>query len=264
MSINPTEQQIIDDMISYLSINTSITNFEDGSIAKGLVSAFAKQLYKQYQILQIRAASGFLSTSAGMYLDMIGELVNCIRFTGESDENFRYRIAHQIQIVASSNETAIKFICLAIEGVKNVIIRKFARGIGTFDAYIITDEPVTPASVLTEAQTAINSAAAAGISGYALSPAPLPVDMKIRLISNKTITPAIKRAVELAIKAVVDNIGLGGTMIIDQLTKAIMNASNDIIEFDYNEIKVGGRFISPANYSASSDERLYLRGITIV
>ncbi|HLO11234.1 MAG TPA: baseplate J/gp47 family protein [Pseudoneobacillus sp.] len=264
MLINPTEQQIIDDMISYLSLNTSITNFDDGSIAKGLVIAFAKQLYKQYQIFKIRGAAGYLSTSTGMYLDMMGELVNCTRFTSETDDNYRYRIAHQIQIVASSNETAIKFRCLAIDGVKNVVVKKFARGIGTFDVYILTDDPVTPADILSEAQSVIDDAAAMGISGYALSPAPIPIDMKIKLISNKTITQSMKKAVEFAVKTYIDSIELGGTMIIDQVTKAIMNASSDIIEFDYNEIKINGRFISPINYSASSDERLYLRGISIV
>lgn len=264
MIIAPTETQIIEDMKEYLQKNTGITNFEDGSIALALVSTVARQLVRQYQVLETYHRSAYLSTSSGMYLDMIGELLNCYRFSGETDNNYRYRVAHAIEEALGSNEEAIRLRCMAVEGVKNVVIKKYARGVGTFDVYVITDDPQTPSDILEEVQTIIDSSQADGVHGKALSPKVVPVDMKIKIISNEKLSEVTKSLVEQAIYSYFDTLELGDSIIISQLGKSILNASESIVEFEYLEFKIDDRLISPRDYVSASDERLYVRNLVIL
>jgi uncharacterized phage protein gp47/JayE len=264
MLITLAEDQILQDMIDYLSANTPITDFREGSIARAILAAVAKQINKQYQMLDIQSRAGYISTTSGLYMDLIGDLLNCPRYANEPESNYRYRIAHQVQTVAGSNEEAIRLLCLAIPDVKNVIVKNYARGIGTFDVYVITNESVTPSSILTQAQQIIDKYAAGGISGIAVSPTPIPIDLKLRLVcSGDTASNVVKGLVRNSIAAYFDGLDLGGSLVIDQVTKAIMNASELIQEFDYIELKVNNRATSPANYPATSNERLYLRDLVI-
>lgn len=144
------------------------------------------------------------------------------------------------------------------------MIKNFARGVGTFDVYAISDEPTTPSSLLTEVQNVIDSSLTGGISGLALSPTPVPIDIKIRLVTSSALTGTLKGAVQTAISKYFDSLDLGGSMIIDQVTKTILNSSNVIQQFDYVEVKINNRLSGPVNYTSSSNERLYLRNLVIL
>lgn len=264
MIIKPTEGQIVAEMKSWLERETSITNFSNGSVTNSFLIAVAKQIVKQYSMLEVYNNAGNISLSSGSYLDLIGEFFGCTRGYNESDTNYRYRIVHMIQIVASSNEESIKMRCMAIEGVKDIIVKKFARGIGTFNIYILTNSPTTPASILTEAQNIINEYQAEGVNGLALSPAPIAVEMKIRVVSKNGITSYLTSSINNGVSDYFDSLKMGDSVAITDINRRIYLSNSDVINFEFLEFKVNGRPTRPSDIKAVDGERLYLRSLVIL
>ncbi len=253
-----SETDIINDIINYVQKNTPITNFDEGSVAGGLIRSIAKQLYRQYEILNVYNNNSRISTASGINLDDIGMLLNCPRRASEDDTNYRYRITHQIQAITGANYEAIRLGIMGIASVKRVEIKNYARGIGTFDVYVITDELTTDPAVLSEAQNIIDNSIYPGISGRALSPQGVPVTITI---STQAPASQVQQA-QVAVKSYFDTIGLGGTIVIDQITKAILDAG--IPAFDYKRIQISGYDVTPEDYTALPGERLYLEGLKVV
>ena len=175
-------QQLTREMEEYLTSETSITYTGDGSIARSILETVNEKIEEYYEEFDFNLAMAFVSTAEGSFLDLIGELLDCERQTGEDDENYRYRITNQVYVVAGANRTAIRLSCLSVDNVKDIVISEFSRGPGSFSVYVDVDDYTTENSTINDVQSKIDEVKAQGVYGEALIPLKTIIDMNVKLV----------------------------------------------------------------------------------
>jgi uncharacterized phage protein gp47/JayE len=150
----------------------------------------------------------------------------------ESDANYKYRLMNATLSAEKANEIAIRLACLSTPGVSDCIIRPYARGIGTFDVIVIPTEGIANSTLITAVQTAIDDVKAVGITGTAIAPTIVPVDIEVKLIFVTGTTDYEKETIRSSVKSSIEkytvNIPIGGTFVLNELRQQIMDVSPKI------------------------------------
>jgi uncharacterized phage protein gp47/JayE len=150
----------------------------------------------------------------------------------ENDTNYRFRISNQVLAAEKANETAVRLALLVVPGVSDVILRKYARGIGTFDYIIQTVVPNTPTPIIDACQEAIARVQAEGINGRALAPRLTGMSFQISITWRSDATTedrnSIKRNIAVAIQDYVNNLAVGEEFIYNELIQRVMDVDNKI------------------------------------
>lgn len=150
----------------------------------------------------------------------------------ESDSNYRFRLMNATLAAEKANEIAIRLAALSVNGVADVIIRPYSRGIGTFDVLVVPLEGIATDSLVHSVQNAIDSVKACGIRGTAIKPTIVPVDISVKIIFSNGVTEyrksELRRLVKNSIQNYIVNIPVGGTFILNELRQQIMDVSPDI------------------------------------
>lgn len=209
-------------------------NTSPGSIAKLFMNIVNKHIGDLYDTLTINHLRAFVTTSDGDALDAIGTLLQCFRFNGESDDNYRYRITKQCLVLATSNETAIRLTALTVEGVKDIVLKPYSMGAGSFSVIVLSDEDVTSSGILEEVRQRLLNVHGYGIRYNVVSPTLTYVSIKQRIFLNERLSDAEKQEirydVQLALIDYLSNLKVGEDIILDKITQVIMNVSDDIIQ----------------------------------
>src|SRR5690606_32481995 len=133
-----------------------------------------------------------------------------------------------------ANETAIRFACLSVEGVHDIIIKKYVRGTGTFDVYVITDDPQTPQHILDEVQRKIDETQAIGIDGKAVAPKPKEIDLRIQYTYYANVNEEdkinIRHEAETRLREYFNNLPLGSDIIINRIINLLMDVDRNKIK----------------------------------
>lgn len=170
------------------------------------------------------------SARTGLKVTNVGVINNGSNI--ETDNNYRFRISNQVLASEAANETAVRLSLLVIPGVSNVILRPFARGIGTFDYIIQTVVPNTPDSVIAACQQAISRAQAEGIDGKALAPRLIGMSFQISLTWRNDASASdrtqIKTNIVSAIQDYINNLAVGEEFIRNELIQRILDVDNKI------------------------------------
>lgn len=263
-----SRQEILDDLLTRLQVSTPITAADPGTIARTFIEVLTEEFYDFYNELDLNATMGFVSTATGRYLDLIGSLLDCQRTVGESDSNYRARITQQVYVVAGANYTAIRLKALAVDGVRDVVMRQYTNGAGSFTIHVITDQPSTPVSILNAVKAAVDDAKAYGVYAEVKSPVLIPLELMVRLVFSDDIGGSqktnIRQQVTKQIKNYCDSLILGDTFILNELVQRIMDASNSIKDVDIYSIKVNGTNRFVGNIQTNWDERLVLDVLNII
>lgn len=147
----------------------------------------------------------------------------------ESDDNFRYRISKTVLAAEKANETAIRLAALSVDGVADVIMIPYARGIGSYDVLVIPSEGLATASLLSAVQDAIDDTQAYGITGLAKTPTVVPLDLEISIIFVDKVTDIdqdkIRADVKTSVEQYIVNIPVGGIFIMNELIQQVMDVS---------------------------------------
>lgn len=247
-------------MLDNLVANTPITATTAGGIARGLLEIINEEFENILTSLDLNLVMSFVSTASGSFLDNIGELLNCQRETSESDDNYRYRITQQTSTMSKANETSIRLACLSVEGVKDVILRQFEKGAGTFTAYIITDSLTPSSTILDSVKVAINDVKAFGITAEIKALKIINVNAKLWLTLASGTMPAeqatIKyNAAQAGIKYL-NNIISGETFSVSELIATVIKASTKIQNVEVAEIRIDGDLKPIKNYTIAWNERI--------
>jgi len=327
---------IVRKSLQHLLTRSSITNQNIGGIARSMIEVISMNLSEYYNILDINNSMGFVSTSEGYFLNLIGDLFNLPRIqasqasasgsdqtqkfyvsTGtlhdrindntirrgtqvttsdgslvytvsedtsfanssifvyvpiiaatsgsnynvgintlvkhslgmndifttnervviggtdvESDDNYRFRIINASLSAEKANETAIRISALSVPGVADAVLRPYARGIGSYDVVVIPSDGLATDKMVSDVQNSINTVQAYGITGTAVKPSIVPVEIEVRLmfVNNTSVSTQsnIKTSVRSAIGSYIVNIPLGGTFILNELRQVIMDVSPSI------------------------------------
>ena len=258
---------IYQEAIETLQEKTNITNFNQGGLARSILEIFSDELELAYEKSVQTALFGLISKSEGVWLDELGKLLDCERNPGESDDNFKYRIIHQNQSLAAANKMAIKLACLNVPGVNDVEFRKYVRGTGSFDVYVITDDLESSEEIFEEVQEKINTIQAYGNDGKVAKPRIIPIQLSSTLVFEEGINDDKKKNIRRSAKeAVIDYINnqrLEGEIIITQLINEIMSISDDVHNMIIEEIYVDNKQVFIQDLYFNWDERIVAQNIII-
>ena len=125
-----SKDEMLEAVLTRLRTEGGITETSPGSIARMFAEVMIEEFSPFYDELDLITKMGFISTSTGGYLDLIGELLNCTRDGDESDDNYRARISNQVSVEQSANLIAIRLKTLRIDGVADAQFKRFTRGTG--------------------------------------------------------------------------------------------------------------------------------------
>ena len=147
----------------------------------------------------------------------------------ESDANYRYRLSNATLSAEKANEISIRLAALSVNGVADVLIKKYARGVGTFDIIVIPVEGIANDSLVSSVQTAIDAVTAYGIKGTAIKPTVIPVEIEVRLIFVDNATDfqrsQIRSLARSSIEKYIVNIPIGGDFILNEMRQQVMDVS---------------------------------------
>lgn len=242
------------DDLSKVGFNTSA-----GAIAKLFMNIVNKHIADLYDTLTVNHLRAFVTTSDGDALDAIGKLLQCFRFENEDDDNYRYRIVNQCLVLATSNETAVRLTALVVDGVKDVVLKPYSMGAGSFTVIILSDEDVTDKGILEAVRVKLLDVHGYGIRYNVISPTLTYVTIKQRIFLSEKLSSAekqeIRYAVQLALINYLSNLKVGEDIIIDKITQVIMNVSDHIIQEANMEFYINGEKALYVNQSCRWFER---------
>lgn len=264
--LNKNYDEMLNNAIDKLKRKTQLNDFSAGSVARSLLEVYIDEMDKLYDKLPLSVLMKFVSQASGPYLDEIGKLVNKERKDNESDDNFRYRIIHATEEYAKANQYAIKMPLLNIDGVYNVELKRFTRGTGSFDVYVVTDDPLGSEDIFEQAQEIIEEQEAFGIDGKVLKPDLVYIDLDIIVTFNNNADDKsnIKNTIESKITKYLTNIYFEDQLIITDLITTIKNISPEQIkDVNIQNMFIDEERVSISNKTLNWDEQLVPQNINI-
>jgi uncharacterized phage protein gp47/JayE len=262
-----TTSEVLADLQTRLSSKTDITNVDPGSVARTFLDVLSEEFYQFYSELDLSVTMGFVSTATGTYLNLIGQLLDCTRNAGETDDNYRARITNQVYVVAGANLTSIRLKALAVEGVKDLVFKQYTHGAGSFSCYVISESPQADRATLQAVQSVVDDTKAYGVYAEVLSPVLIPVELMVRLVFSSDATAAekgtIRQNVSKALTDYANNLSMGESFILNEAIQQMMDVSPKIIDLDIYGLAVNNvqKFIG--NLDCKWNERLLLDTLDI-
>lgn len=237
-------------------------NTSPGAIAKLFMNIVNKNIANLYNTLTVNHIRAFVTTADGAALDAIGVLVQCFRLKDETDDNFRYRITNQCLTLATSNETAIRLTALIVDGVKDIILKPYSMGAGSFTVIVLSDEDVTSSGILETVRQKLLDVHGYGIRYNVVSPTLTYVSIKQRLHLDANLSDIekqeIKYDVQLALIDYFSNLKIGENIVIDKITQVIMNVSDKILQESNMAFYINGEKALYVNQSCRWFERFII------
>ena len=161
----------------------------------------------------------------------------------ESDRDYRYRIVNKPLSSANANETAIRLAALSVPGVADVLVKKFSRGVGTIDVFVLGVDPVVNNGVLGAVREVVEKVAAAGIRVSVSRPVLRSLQLTISPTWSPLTTDATKNSLREQVKQLVvadiNSIEIGGSFIVNAVIRDILGLSSSIIDAAVTNMIVG-------------------------
>lgn len=161
----------------------------------------------------------------------------------EDDTHFRARVVGAHISAGKANETAIRLAALSIPGVSDVLVEEFSAGIGTFSLYVISDTPIPSDGLLNAVAQAVRFDKALGIEAIVTRPEYAGFEITIALdylpttqASEKT---NIKSVVGKEAELYINNLGIGGEFIANELTSRVLGVSEKIRDMRVTRFVLG-------------------------
>lgn len=261
---NRDYEEILNEAMRRLQEKTEINNFSSGSIARALLEVYAEPLSNFYDKLTTSLAMKFVTTAEGPFLAEIGKLFNMEKRAGESDDNFRYRIIHATESLAQGNKIAIRLAVLSVDGVMDLRIKKFTRGTGSFDIYLITSDPQNDEATIKEVQDIIEETESFGISGNILKPKIIDVSMNVNIVFYDNVSSdrknELRKQIKNTISSYISSIVLGRSLVIAEIIGRVMKTddgqgNNEIKDMNITSMELDGDSVTITNQNFYWDER---------
>lgn len=223
---------------------TSLNEISKGGVVRLLLAVINENINGFYTALQTNHAQAFLSTATDEFLDAIGYMLACTRKTGETDIDYRDRISKQILSFAAANETSIRLAAMSVEGVKDVVMKPYTMGTGSFNMFILAENPNDTDTLLDSVKLQVDDVVGYGIKFNVETAIYVPVELKIKLIFNNTDTSnqqVIKPKVATVLKNYLNSRSLAEPIIINEITQRVMEVDSSILNYQLYEFKINSK-----------------------
>lgn len=149
----------------------------------------------------------------------------------ESDDNYRYRIGYSRAVRETANLTAVRLSMLPVPGVSDIVMKEYP---GYMEALIIPTGNFVSDSTLQGCRFLGLRVKAGGVRLLTLGPRIIPFEILIQASTTKDTPteqrPAIARAIKSAVLDHIDDIRLGGTLVVQQLDSRIQGADPRVFD----------------------------------
>lgn len=262
-----TKQEMLDSVLTSMMSRKGITETSPGSLARTFTEILIEEFYSFYEELDAMMLMSYVSTARGSYLDLIGELLACTRISGESDNDYRYRITNQVYVVQGANLTALRIKVLQLDGVADAQFKRFTNGAGSFTCYVIPETYPISNDLINKVQAAIDETSAYGVYGEVKTSTAIPVDISIQLIFATQTTNAerqtIRTQVASAVESYVKGLAMGEPIIINEVIQQTMDVSAKINDMTIYSLSVKDINQFVKNIYPGAEEQCYLRRISV-
>lgn len=235
-------------------------NVDPGSIVKLFSRIINKVLAGLYDSLSINMIQHFVTTAKQEYLEAIGAIVSCYRKDNEYDEDYRKRICSQVLMFASSNETAIRLSVLNIEGVQDVILKRYAFGAGSMAVMPIIN--TSNNSIVDIVKDVVSNISSFGEAAYIVLPKEKYIKIKIKILTSNSVSDNEKQAILMTVKKNLSkflrSLSAGQTLLINEITEIVMSSDSRIVNYACDGISINNKENMYINQSCRWDERFVL------
>ncbi len=160
----------------------------------------------------------------------------------ESDRNYRSRIYAGRLSAANANEVSVRNAALSVPGVSDVILTKYPEGIGTYSIVVMSEYPIASTPLLNAVNEAVSQVAALGSRAIVTTPEYLAVELKVKLHFRATVEAeeqdTVKSSVRVALIDYTNNIGVGGTWVVNEVVQRVMGVSDGIMDMEQQWFRV--------------------------
>lgn len=238
-----------------------------GAICRLFADIINKNIADFYDTLKLNHMQAFVTTASKEFLDAIGILLNCIRKSGESDKDYKKRITNQCLSLSMANETSIRLAVLSIDGVDDVVMKRYSNGPGSFTIMPIIKNSYIEDDILSLVSEKVYSVSSYGEKIIIKLPEIKYVKLSINLIYSSNLTDSEKQALSVKVRdniiTYINSIPVGQSFIINQLTEYIMQSDNtsetnyntNIISYSCNDFKINEEQCLFINQGARWDEK---------
>lgn len=217
-----------------LQLGYSDANYK-GTAIRTIIEVVNGSVSSLFSSTAVNLQSTYLSNAATTVLDQLGKLVGLPRYAGESDSNYKTRLSKNKTLLTIGSISSIIVPILSMSTVRDVVVKNFIYGIGTIGLYLVgTGGPVDD-STLALAQSTATSQAAAGTTIVVKRPDYITISVYGTLSPNPNVnsqdTPQLQALASGAIQQYLSSLTMGQPMILAQLIASVINASQDITDF---------------------------------
>lgn len=262
-----TKSEMLENVLTSLVAKKAVTDTSPGSVARMFAETLIEEFYQFYEQLDAMMLMSFVSTARGTYLDLIGQLLACTRNTGETDEDYRYRVVNQVYVVQGANLTSLRIKILQVSGVADVQFKRFTNGAGSFTCYVIPESYPISNDLINKVQAEVDTTAAYGIYGEVKVSTVIPVDMDMNLIFTNQTTNAerqtVRQQVAAAIQKYVKGLQMGEAIIINEIIQQSMDISSKILDMQIVSLTVNEVNQYVKNIYPKTQEQYFLRRISV-
>lgn len=263
-----TKQEIRTEMLAILSNKAGINTTEEGSIAIAIVDALLEEIYALYQEIDLMKSQAYLSTSTGLYVDLIGDLLNVSRLENEADSDYKIRIANAVPGGVKGNRIAIEQAIWNTPGVASFDYRQYGQGTGSFTVFIYPQVGVNQERLLANVRLSLADVVSEGIKYEVRMPNESRVDLALAVQFKEGLTliqkQDIRNRIRDTITTYINSLQKGAVLYINEVTQRSMSINDDILDVSYISLSIDGVQKSISNTFPDNDTRFSSGTITIL
>ena len=158
----------------------------------------------------------------------------------ESDANYRFRLSNKAVSAVSSNDSSILKAVLSVPGVVNAGIIPRTHGNGTFTIFPKSKDPILSDGVINAVKASVSNTIASGSLVFVEAPLYLAVSMNIELrFDIGADINSIFSGARLTVMDYINNLDLGGEIVINEIIQRVMSIDNKIIDMNIPQFGYG-------------------------
>jgi hypothetical protein len=235
---------------------------QPGLVVRKLLEIVNELLGTFYETLDINVAMSMVSRATEDFLDEIGYLLNCSRYTDEDDDDYRARIVEQVYVVEGANKTALRLKALSVDGVNDVVLTPWVYGTGSFTIHVIAESIDDIDTVVSAVQEVIDEVEAFGIKGVAVAPKTLTTAMSLSVGFSSKVTDeqrsTLLETIATDIKNYVNGLSMGKQFVASKVVQLVCDEDEGITDVEITKITINNKAVVIGNYQPYWDEKLYV------